>query len=52
MAVTVLQLTIEKNPKCHHHHHHHHHQQQHHSYYYYYYYYYYYCNVYSRSKAQ
>ena len=47
MAVTVLQLTIEKNPKCHHHHHHH--QQQHHSYYYYYYYY---CNVYSRSKAQ
>ena len=48
MAVTVLQLTIEKNPKCHHHHHHH--QQQHHSYYYYYYYYY--CNVYSRSKAQ
>ena len=46
MAVTVLQLTIEKNPKCHHHHHHH--QQQHHSYYYYYYY----CNVYSRSKAQ
>ena len=45
MAVTVLQLTIEKNPKCHHHHH----QQQHHSYYYYYYYY---CNVYSRSKAQ
>ena len=50
MAVTVLQLTIEKNPKCHHHHHHH--QQQHHSYYYYYYYYYYYCNVYSRSKAQ
>ena len=50
MAVTVLQLTIEKNPKCHHHHHHHQ-QQQHHSYYYYYYYYYY-CNVYSRSKAQ
>ena len=48
MAVTVLQLTIEKNPKCHHHHHQH--QQQHHSYYYYYYYYH--CNVYSRSKAQ
>ena len=48
MAVTVLQLTIEKNPKCHHHHHHH---QQQHSYYYYYYYYYY-CNVYSRSTAQ
>ena len=47
MAVTVLQLTIEKNPKCHHHHHHD--QQQHHSYYYYYYHY---CNVYSRSKAQ
>ena len=47
MAVTVLQLTIEKNPKCHHHHHHD--QQQHHSYYYYHYYY---CNVYSRSKAQ
>ena len=47
MAVTVLQLSIEKNPKCHHHHHHD--QQQHHSYYYYHYYY---CNVYSRSKAQ